>query len=47
MLWVWTNLDKEIDPYTNILGTKKRMVYALVFLLEVRTGEQIGFLIEL
>jgi hypothetical protein len=36
--WVWTNLDKEIDPYTNILGTKEEIVYALKFLLEVRTG---------
>jgi len=47
VLWVWTNLDKKIDPYTNILGTKEEMVYALKFLLEVHTGEQIGFIIEL
>jgi len=40
-------LDKKIDPYTNILGTKEEMVYALKFLLEVHTGEQIGFIIEL
>jgi len=40
-------LDKEIDPYTIILGTKEEMVYALKFLLEVRTWEQIEFLIEL
>jgi len=36
-------LDKEIDPYTNILGTKEEMVYALEFLLEVRTGDKLGF----
>jgi len=36
--WVWTNLDKEIDPYTNNLGIKEVMVYALVFLLKARTG---------
>ena len=22
VLWVWTNLDKEIDPYINVIGTK-------------------------
>jgi len=36
-------LDKEIDPYTNILGTKEEMVYALKFLLELRTGDKFGF----
>ena len=34
VLWVWTNLDKKIDPYNNILGIKEDMVYALVFCLK-------------
>jgi len=36
-------LDKEIDSYTNILGTKEEMVYALKFLLEVCTGDKLDF----
>jgi len=43
VLWVWTNLDKEIDPYTYILGTKEEMVYVLKFLLEVHMGDKLGF----
>ena len=43
VLWVWTNLNKKIDPYTNILGTKEEMVYALKFLLEVCTRDKLGF----
>jgi len=34
---------RKLTPYTNILGIKEGMVYALVFLLEARTGTKLGF----